>query len=62
MAKQSGRETIHTGTETRYGRRDQAGEFKESDNVGRCLAKDVKKPAQTNVKAGQGDRGDRKKK
>ncbi|MCA1643185.1 MAG: hypothetical protein LC785_14820 [Acidobacteria bacterium] len=54
------RELIDTGTDKRYVRRDERGQFKESDDVGRSLARDVKKPAKTKVPAGQGDRGDRK--
>lgn len=56
MAK---RELINTGTDKRYVRRDDQGQFKESDDVGRSLAKDVKQHAKTKVKSGQGDRGDR---
>ncbi|MCA1631173.1 MAG: hypothetical protein LC774_12700, partial [Acidobacteria bacterium] len=52
------RELIDTGTDKRYVRRDERGQFKESDDVGRSLARDVKKPAKTKVPAGQGDRGD----
>ncbi len=57
MAK---RELIDTGTDKRYVRRDAKGRFKESDDVGRSLAQDVRKSAKTKVKAGEGDRGDRK--
>ena len=57
MAK---RELIDTGTDKRYVRRDAKGRFKESDDVGRSLAQDVRKSARTKVKAGEGDRGDRK--
>lgn len=56
MAK---RELIDTGTDKRYVRRDDQGRFKESDDVGRSLAQDVKQHAKTKVKSGQGDRGDR---
>jgi hypothetical protein len=52
------RERINTGTDKRFVRRDAAGEFKESDDVGKSLPQDVKKPAKTHVKAGQGDKGD----
>jgi hypothetical protein len=54
------RERIDTGTDKRYIRRDAKGRFKESDDVGRSLSQDVRKSAKTSVKAGQGDRGDRK--
>jgi len=57
MAK---RELIDTGTDKRYVRRDAKGRFKESDDVGRSLAQDVRNSAKTKVKAGEGDRGDRK--
>ena len=53
------RETIYTGADKRYVRRDQQGQFKESDDVGKSLSQDQKRDAKTKVKAGQGDRGDR---
>lgn len=56
----SKRELIKTGTDKRYVRRDDEGQFKESDDVGRSLAKDVKRKAKTTVKSGQGDKGDQK--
>jgi hypothetical protein len=56
----SKRELIDTGTDKRYVRRDEKGQFKESDDVGRSLSQDVKKSAKTEVKSGQGDRGDQK--
>ncbi|HVF45171.1 MAG TPA: hypothetical protein VM936_19250 [Pyrinomonadaceae bacterium] len=59
--KKSDRELIDTGTDKRYVRRDEKGQFKESDDVGRSLSQDVKKHAKTTVKSGQGDRGDQKK-
>lgn len=49
---------IDTGTDKRFVRRDKEGQFKESDDVGRSLGKDVQKPAKAKVKKGQGDRGD----
>lgn len=58
--KRHDRELIDTGTDKRYVRRDDQGRFKESDDVGRSLAQDVRKHAKTEVKAGQGDRGDQK--
>jgi hypothetical protein len=57
MAK---RELIDTGTDKRYVRRDENGQFKESDDVGRSLAADRRTKAKTASKPGQGDRGDRK--
>jgi hypothetical protein len=57
--KHSGdRELIDTGHDKRYMRRDEHGRFKESDDVGRSLAHDVKQHAKTVAKKGQGDRGD----
>jgi hypothetical protein len=49
----------HDG-DKRYVRRDEQGQFKESDDVGRSLAQDRRQHAQTESKPGQGDRGDRK--
>jgi hypothetical protein len=56
----SDRELIDTDTDKRYVRRDEKGQFKESDDVGRSLSQDVKREAKTKVKSGQGDRGDQK--
>lgn len=44
----------------RYIRRDPKGRIKESDDVGRSLSADRRKKAKTVVKAGQGDKGDRR--
>ena len=44
----------------RFVRRNAAGQFKESDDVSKSLSRDTKQRAATKVKAGQGDRGDRK--
>jgi hypothetical protein len=54
------RELIDTGTDKRYMRRDEQGRFDESDDVGRSLSQDVRREAKTKVRAGQGDRGDQK--
>jgi len=54
------RELIDTGTDKRYVRRNEKGQFKESDDVGRSLSQDVRKKAKTVSKPGQGDRGDRR--
>lgn len=59
--KMSKRELIDTGNDKRYVRRGKGGKFSESDDVGKSLAADVKTKAKTTVKAGQGDRGDQKK-
>ena len=56
------RELIDTGTDKRYVRRDKDGQFSESDDQGRSLAQDVRQHAKTEVKSGQGDRGDQKRK
>lgn len=55
------RELIDTGTDKRYVRRDENGQFKESDDVGRSLSQDVRKSAKNESKPGQGDKGDRAK-
>jgi len=54
------RELIQPNGDKRFVRRDEQGQFKESDDVGRSMGQDPKKAAQTKVKPGQGDRGDRK--
>ena len=41
------RELIDTGTDKRYVRRDEKGQFKESDDVGRSSATDQKRDSQT---------------
>jgi hypothetical protein len=56
----SKRELIDTERDKRFVRRDDEGKFKESDDMGRSLAQDVRKKAKTTVPAGQGDRGDQK--
>jgi len=58
--KQSNRELIDTGSDKRFVRRDDKGQFKESDDVGRSLSQDQKQKAKTVAKKGQGDKGDRK--
>ena len=65
MPKKNGngkRELVDTGSDKRYVRRDDKGQFKESDDQGRSLSRDVKQHAKTTVKSGQGDRGDQKRK
>ena len=49
----------HKG-DKRFVRRNDDGRFSESDEVGKSLAQDVRKPAKTVARKGQGDRGDRK--
>jgi hypothetical protein len=58
--KSTRRELINTGRDKRYVRRDAQGQFEESDDVGRSLSQDRKRRAKKSNKAGQGDRGDRK--
>ena len=53
------RELIDTGRDKRFVRRDQKGQFKESDDVGRSLSADRRRAARTKVKKGEGDKGDR---
>ena len=53
------RELVDTGTDKRYVRRDEKGQFEESDDVGRSLSQDVRRDAKTKVKPGYGDQGDR---
>src|SRR4051812_47735480 len=55
----SERELIDTGTDKRYVRRDEKGQFKEEVDVGRSLAADQRQHSRTKAKKGQGDRGDR---
>ena len=53
------RERIDTGNDKRYVRRDDEGQFKESDDVGRSSAQDQQRDAKHPTRSGQGDRGDR---
>ena len=53
------RELIDTGTDQRYVRRDEQGQFEESDDVGRANAQDRRREAENTTTSGQGDRGDR---
>ena len=55
------RELIDTGSDKRFVRRDEKGQFKQSDDVGRSLAADRRQQAKTVAPKGQGDRGDQKK-
>ena len=57
----SKRETIEPNQgDKRYVRRDENGQFSESDDIGRSLAQDHKREAQNEPPRGQGDKGDRK--
>lgn len=53
-------ELIAPNGDKRYVRRDEKGRFKESDDVGRSLSQDRRRHSDTEVKSGQGDRGDQK--
>jgi hypothetical protein len=54
------RELIDTGTDKRFVRRNEKGQFDEVTDVGRSLARDRQQEAKTKVPPGQGDRGDQK--
>jgi hypothetical protein len=58
--KAAKRELIDTGRDKRYVRRDNQGQFKESDDMGRSLSQDRRRKAKTVAKPGQGDKGDQK--
>ncbi len=61
MASKGDRELIKPNGDARYVRRDENGQFSESDDVGRSQKADRAKKAKTTAKPGQGDRGDQKK-
>jgi hypothetical protein len=48
----------HQG-DKRYIRRNKKGQFSETDDVGKSLAADRRTKAKTQVRKGEGDRGDR---
>ena len=56
----SHRELIDTGTDKRFVRRNEKGQFEDVADVGRSLAQDRRQHAKTEVPPGQGDRGDQK--
>ena len=56
------RELISPRGNKRYTRRTAKGRFSEQDDVGRSLSQDARKRAKKTVKAGQGDKGDQKRK
>ena len=60
-ASKSHRELIDTGTDKRFVRRDEKGQFEDVADVGRSLSRDRQQEAKTKVPPGQGDRGDQKK-
>jgi hypothetical protein len=54
------RELIDTGSNKRYVRRDDKGQFTDDQtNVGRSSAADQRQHSKTPAKKGEGDRGDR---
>lgn len=56
------REKIGKGSDARYIRRDEDGQFTSDQvNVGRSSAADQRQQSKTDAKPGYGDRGDRKK-
>jgi hypothetical protein len=60
----AGKRTVvepHKG-DKRYVRRDDRGEFSKEVDLGGSLAEDRRHKAKTKVEAGQGDRGDQKRK
>jgi hypothetical protein len=56
------RELIDTGTDKRFVRRNEKGQFEDVADVGRSLARDRQQEAKNKVPPGQGDRGDQKRK
>ena len=56
----SHRELVETNNDKRFVRRDEKGQFDEVSDVGRSLAQDRKQQAKKTVPAGQGDKGDQK--
>jgi hypothetical protein len=59
-ATKSHRELIDTGSDKRFVRRDEQGQFDEVADVGKSLASDRRQQAKKKVPPGQGDRGDQK--
>lgn len=52
------RELIETKSDKRYVRRENGGEFKESDDQSKSLGKDVQQHAKAKKPRNQGDKGD----
>jgi hypothetical protein len=52
------REEIDTGTDKRYVRRDDEGQFNELDDQSRSLSQDHRRDAENESEKGQGDEGD----
>jgi hypothetical protein len=53
------RERIDTGRSSSYVRRDEQGQFRESEDVGRASRTDQRHEARHPSRPGHGDRGDR---
>lgn len=60
--KAATRELIDTGTSKRYTRRNENGQFAETDEQGRSLSQDRRRQAKKTARPGSGDRGDRQRK
>jgi hypothetical protein len=56
----SDRELIQPRGDKRLVRRDEKGRITETDDLGKSLSQDRRKPAKHATPKGQGDRGDRK--
>jgi len=56
MPKAAKRELIETPTDKRYVRRDERGQVKKSEDVGRALAEDQRRRATDVPERGRGDR------
>jgi len=53
------RELINTGADKRHARRDEAGHFDESDDVGKSLSSDRRQHTKIKSTPRQGDNGNR---
>jgi hypothetical protein len=56
------RTLIEPNDDKRYVRRNNQGQFKEIDDVGKSLSQDIRKASAVTVKAGQGNQGDQARK
>lgn len=54
------RELIEPNDDKRYVRRDEQGQFDESDDQSRSQSQDQRRDAEHETRKGQGDRGDRR--
>jgi hypothetical protein len=60
LMAERGRELIQRGNSKTFVRRDARGRFQKVTDVGESLSRDVRQRAKTEVKKGQGDRGDQR--